>query len=147
MSFCCGQWYICPTTGEDECQAHGGFDSCCSDLSCPGTLPYAHLVDKLAVRLHQAWRRENGGPTYAKLSEDEQVKYLRAAWRGLRQVEKRGTLERTAELIHEDWIERHGEEGEPVDRLPYLWLPEAAKDEVRSLALSAAKIRGLKLAS
>lgn len=162
MSMCCGSWYICPTTGEDECTRHGGFASCCADLSCPVTLPYAHLVDKCAAKLHQDYRKAHKGEnivelsdegvgvnvvqlTYSKLPEDVQVQYVRAAWRGLRNVERAGNVERAAELIHAEWVACQGDEGGPLDRLPYSWLPASAKEQNRVVARTAAKLRSIEL--
>lgn len=36
MTRCCMRVYICPSSGEDECPVHGGFDVCCDDPTCPG---------------------------------------------------------------------------------------------------------------
>lgn len=49
---CCDQMYVCPTSGEEECTVHGGFDRCCDNPDCPGYAPvgtpiYASVVDEL----------------------------------------------------------------------------------------------------
>jgi len=35
---CCDKVYTCPTSGQRECGVHGGFDRCCANDECPGSI-------------------------------------------------------------------------------------------------------------
>ena len=52
---CCGECYWCTSSRERECRVHGGFDSCCADPACPGTVPSMLAA---AAELEEARRDE-----------------------------------------------------------------------------------------
>lgn len=111
--YCCGQGYICPSSGMVECPEHGGFDRCCDHPACPSNPPtQAELIEGHLFEISmRSWS------VFTYMGSEEDVPHrTQADWTlpphpvFVRAWDLPAALRKAAELPLDAWFDREDED-------------------------------------